>query len=806
MVRLHKAKGVIELKSRSGAPPPLYGLVVVDEAHHVYTEPSSKAIAEYPRETLLLLSDASQSFSNVNYPKEVTDVVELTEVVRSSKRIISAASAFQDKREQHLQGTKCAHDSQGPPLKTFLFDLDGSSRREAYVSWTLRALQSIIADFPGLSLHGRLAIVVPDESMRAELQQDLAAALEANGLVRFELVTAERSCAAYTRGDKAPTTEWLLLDTVKNMDGLERLMVLCVGLDAPIEGESDALGTRSQLYRALTRAHMLVVVVNELLHHGWLAFLANVKLKKGVKFEKDQAMAESTQAMKRARVEASRQKALEEDASKALKTLQACGHISADVNVDELLLGTTKRMQAGAPVNEAAAQTFEQWKLDQILAKLPQRVAQESDAEASETCTKSLVQCARAAVRSGSEPDEVVKKLWTQWQQLEALTRELILGPVDVKDGVRAEELESLTAEAAAHVLQEQTSSARDVVLQVMRRRLERQSVAAIPTALESVLAASNCSSSEEMRAAVARLAQSLLQSNDSDAPIAAALETDPEPGPVLLQKIPNELAATAAQTALTHWEQHMKDVVAISGELGVLPSGEHSRDRWCTLAIGSLRAATKPTAETKLCAVCEALIPPMVEMLSMRISTAAKQLLAESAKQRFRASLKPRSEPGQPLGQTPGGSLLAESVKSVCLAVQSEWEDIQDLVGKALKGRDLEASAADVQLAVGRDHFSGAGGMSSIEELVEAEVSKRLVEAEVSKRRAAEAVEQAVWDPAANSTKLGGGPLAFDPYQQTLPEIDMFADRLTYRCINAEAGSNLAEAIMDMPNLTSAE
>ena len=227
MVQLDRARGVIQLKSLDVSSTPFYSLVVVDEAHHVYREPSSKAIATFRRETLLLLSDASQSYGDVNYPEEVTDVVALTEVVRSSKRIISAASAFQDKRENHGQGTKCAHESQGPPLKTFLFDLDGETPRQAYASWTLRALQATFDDFPGLSLHGRLAIVVPSESMRAELQEDISAALPG-----FELVTAERSCAAYTRGDTAPTRQWLLLDTVNNIDGLERLIVICVGLRA----------------------------------------------------------------------------------------------------------------------------------------------------------------------------------------------------------------------------------------------------------------------------------------------------------------------------------------------------------------------------------------------------------------------------------------------------------------------------------------------------------------------------------------------------------------------------------------------
>jgi hypothetical protein len=52
--------------------------------------------------------------------------------------------------------------------------------------------------------------------------------------------------------------------------------VICVGLDAPVDA-SDALGaSRSQLYRAITRAHMLVLVVNELVRGGWLEFFPRV--------------------------------------------------------------------------------------------------------------------------------------------------------------------------------------------------------------------------------------------------------------------------------------------------------------------------------------------------------------------------------------------------------------------------------------------------------------------------------------------------------------------------------------------------
>ena len=58
-----------------------------------------------------------------------------------------------------------------------------------------------------------------------------------------------------------------MLDELPQMDGMEWLIVICVGLDAPMqEGDAgSAIGIaeiRSMLYRGVTRAHMMVMVVN----------------------------------------------------------------------------------------------------------------------------------------------------------------------------------------------------------------------------------------------------------------------------------------------------------------------------------------------------------------------------------------------------------------------------------------------------------------------------------------------------------------------------------------------------------------
>ena len=75
------------------------------------------------------------------------------------------------------------------------------------------------------------------------------------------LVDAQQAAATLVGGKRGKSdAEAIVLDTVASFDGLERLIVFAVGLDAPIgEAEADSavgtLQTRSYLYRALTRAH-----------------------------------------------------------------------------------------------------------------------------------------------------------------------------------------------------------------------------------------------------------------------------------------------------------------------------------------------------------------------------------------------------------------------------------------------------------------------------------------------------------------------------------------------------------------------
>ena len=74
--------------------------------------------------------------------------------------------------------------------------------------------------------------------------------------------------------------EHIICETLEAFDGLERMFVIAVDMDSAVDRASfdDRNDSRCRLYRALTRAQMQAVVVNEHLPGGLLEFLGHVKL------------------------------------------------------------------------------------------------------------------------------------------------------------------------------------------------------------------------------------------------------------------------------------------------------------------------------------------------------------------------------------------------------------------------------------------------------------------------------------------------------------------------------------------------
>ena len=290
-----------------------YGMVVVDEAHHLVDDdeandegvPESKGddgIADSPgalraqltnigaaQKHLLFLADASQATDSVPFALKMRNfvqhlrvevgVVTLSEVVRSTKRIVAGAAAFQlragREAEMSTHGT-----NPGMPLLAHTFNLaPDDDEFTRYAQEIYNALNAVRCKLFDLEFHGAkltdlddcVAVVCPDEDFVKMLREPLK-----HALAGFEFVNAATASAVLEHS--ADAKPWLVLDSVDNLDGLERLVVICVDLDRDIDGGADVAKTRSRLYRAMTRAELAVAVVNRTPLGVWLEFFEHIEL------------------------------------------------------------------------------------------------------------------------------------------------------------------------------------------------------------------------------------------------------------------------------------------------------------------------------------------------------------------------------------------------------------------------------------------------------------------------------------------------------------------------------------------------
>ena len=136
-------------------------LTIIDEAHDIFCTDGNRTFLEEkieaPRQVLFLSSVSQNSFGAVDFPpaKKIT----MTQVVRSTQRIVAGAAAFQASAAEKDQiGSLCPA---GPPLKAFLFESDGQLY-ENYAEHTVSALFFVMCIYAGLSLHKRLVLLVPN--------------------------------------------------------------------------------------------------------------------------------------------------------------------------------------------------------------------------------------------------------------------------------------------------------------------------------------------------------------------------------------------------------------------------------------------------------------------------------------------------------------------------------------------------------------------------------------------------------------------------------------------------------------------
>jgi hypothetical protein len=159
-------------------------------------------------------------------------------------------------------------------LRTCLFDIfSGWNLVEEYAQKLAEIVQELEDEFQGVSLHRRVAFLLPpDKEFIAELRTELSRELNNIDSTKYELVTAGTYAKMVGSGE-THTQQQLVMDSIDNFDGLECLIAVGVHLDEPVSADTRP---RSRIYRAITRAQMLLFVVNENVEGGWLEFAQHI--------------------------------------------------------------------------------------------------------------------------------------------------------------------------------------------------------------------------------------------------------------------------------------------------------------------------------------------------------------------------------------------------------------------------------------------------------------------------------------------------------------------------------------------------
>eukprot|EP00438_Fugacium_kawagutii_P007058 Skav220587 [mRNA] locus=scaffold145:324008:326860:- [translate_table: standard] len=226
-------------------PAKAFVLAVLDEAHHLFRPGGlpSTFMSGLAKE-MLVLSDESQSFLDHTIPGIELQHEKLQKVMRCTQRIVSGAAAFHSSAASRENLVSCG--TVGPPMKSFIFETNDASSR--YVEQTMKAIHYIIRSYKGLSLHRRMALLVPDGAFLGGFREPLLKALEANFLERkFVLKTSHEAMSflpIHLCQDIDLQKEVLVLDTVANVVGLEQLFVVSIGFDSKIENTGRDAVTR----------------------------------------------------------------------------------------------------------------------------------------------------------------------------------------------------------------------------------------------------------------------------------------------------------------------------------------------------------------------------------------------------------------------------------------------------------------------------------------------------------------------------------------------------------------------------------
>ncbi|KAJ1447941.1 hypothetical protein M885DRAFT_541007 [Pelagophyceae sp. CCMP2097] len=786
-----------------GARPPSKGagrraaLVCVDEAHHVYSDASARAAVERlvgPGTRRLLLSDASQACSHAAYPPRLS-AVALEEVVRSSQRVVAGAMAFQLGGERKLL-TTCANAAAGPPLKTFLFDVEsGGSRADAYAQEALRAVAAVRQAFPNLSLDDRLALLVPDDAFRDALVSALGPLIAGSALRLVDAVTA--GARLRTPAADAATEQWVVCDKIDNFDGLERLVVVCVGLDAAIgDDEVAAQSRRSMLYRGVTRAQLMVLVVNEFLPGGWLEFLASVRLRDDEAFcartEVERAVC-AAEGVVRAHVA----DAVAAAAEAVLGADRAALAVDAAV-ARALAKDAAADHERGVDLATAALRAVESWRsdLDVVVARL-RLLARET--VLGEAAVFDMARAVSLALRRGEEPDldaAVHARLRGRaWQRLHGDVDAALAAALAATDGpfaaaaadggVRGKMRDQAAAtfgprDGEAAVAPAAVASA--VASVVGEWRLIHLRLVDVVSAAELADGESLFSAADRDAAVCAATAQvargspvdqaaceavAASRARRHDAAIAAALRTcGADDDSAVVDEVRTDVAAAAVRAAQRWgWEAAVApDADADAAAVLAAAAALRSWQRWAASRDAAVAPAARRWAASRE-AVHGAAVLAFAEMQLELTPAAVDAVVFCEARRLFRGDA------------AAGNAVVKAAVRDAAVA----WAN-----GKHAAARDeaLAAAALDAAAGAHRRRLAGAAAARLRAKILERtragadlDAAVAAVWAEYEALLASSLVSQTVWDPSSNLTTSATGAAKFMPIgatqQSTMARLD---------------------------------
>eukprot|EP00039_Didymoeca_costata_P017503 m.324607 g.324607 ORF g.324607 m.324607 type:complete len:1635 (+) comp16543_c0_seq2:186-5090(+) len=259
-----------------------FDLVIADEAHNILGAEKIEGVRDIvwnAKRTVVLSDDAQSRTSEYALDVPTSHEILLEEVVRNSARIVMASQGFC--RDDVVKVSP--NSPRGPPLEPFLFNAcqNDSERFSAYDTCLKNVFDRLHNDFPGLDLHDNIALLVPNAEYLSHFTEESLNKLYENYNQNIDVVNA--ITGALLKGTaRKPKHFRMVVDSIDEFDGMERMLIIALGLDTARSVEGC-----SQVYRAMTRAHMKVYVVQEHVVGGWLEWMNNVTLNKNMKPTKE---------------------------------------------------------------------------------------------------------------------------------------------------------------------------------------------------------------------------------------------------------------------------------------------------------------------------------------------------------------------------------------------------------------------------------------------------------------------------------------------------------------------------------------